>query len=136
MVEGLGEMGPVEVSIDAEHLAEDGLAYVDEVLGKAGAFADPIGLTRVGELGEGRRGDAGVVRVGDARGVGGEDIGVVDLARDPSLHKSHVFSGGKFNGLSAAVEPGEGVVTVICQKVSEAVRFESDLRSSRHPRAS
>lgn len=87
VVEGVGEVGPVEVGVDAEHLAEDGLADVDEGLGEARALADPFGLAGgAGELGKRGGGDGRVVGVGDAGRVGGEDGGVVDLAGDPALH--------------------------------------------------
>jgi len=44
------EVSPVEVSVDTEHLTEDGLADVNEVLWKATALANPIARTR--ELGQ------------------------------------------------------------------------------------
>lgn len=66
VVERLGEVRPVKVCVDAEHLAEDGLADLDKVLREARALADPVGLTGAGELRERRSGDAGVVCVGDA----------------------------------------------------------------------
>lgn len=34
VVEGLGEMSPVKVSVDSEHLSEDHLADVDELIGE------------------------------------------------------------------------------------------------------
>lgn len=49
--------------------------------------------------------------VRDTGGVSWEDVGVVDLARDPSLHKSHVLEGRELNRLSVSVEPSKGVVT-------------------------
>lgn len=115
VVEGVGEVGPVEMGVDAEHLAEDGLADVDEVLGEARALADPVGLaTGAGELGQRRRRDGGVVRKGDARRIRGEDGEVVNLAGDPALHQCHVLVGRQLDRLAAAVEPGEGVVAVRC----------------------
>lgn len=48
--------------------------------------------------------------VRDTRGVSWEDVSVVDLARDPSLHKSHVLRGRELNRLSVSVEPSKGVV--------------------------
>jgi len=50
------------------------------------------------------------VGVRDTGGVGWENVGVVKLSRDPSLHKSHVLIGGELNRLPVSVEPGEGVV--------------------------
>lgn len=114
VVEGLDEVGPVEVSVDAEHLAEDGLAHLDEVLREAGPLADPIGLARVRKLRERRCSDGRIVRIGDARRISRENVGVVGLARDPSLHKSHVFIGGEFDGLPAAVQPSKRVISVSC----------------------
>lgn len=43
-------MRPVEVGVDSEHLAEDHLADVDELVGEARSLADPVSLTWVGEL--------------------------------------------------------------------------------------
>lgn len=48
MVERLSEVGPVKVGIDSEHLTEDGLADLDEVLWETRSFAHPIRLSRVG----------------------------------------------------------------------------------------
>ena len=48
--------------------------------------------------------------VRDTGGVGWENVGVVNLSRDPSLHKSHVLIGGELNRLPVSVEPSEGVV--------------------------
>lgn len=50
--------------------------------------------------------------VGDAAGVGREDVDVVDLAGDPPLHKAHVLIGGKLDRFAVAIEPGEGVVAI------------------------
>lgn len=45
-------------------------------------------------------------------GVSWEDVGVVDLSRDPSLHESHVLMSRELNRLPVPVEPGERVVAV------------------------
>lgn len=58
MIEGFREVGPVEVSVDAEHLEEDGLANVEKFLGESAALADPIVRARQ----ECRRRDLRVVR--------------------------------------------------------------------------
>lgn len=42
MVKGINVVGPVEVGINAEHLAENGLADFDEILGKPAVLANPI----------------------------------------------------------------------------------------------
>lgn len=42
MVKRLDKVGPIQVCIDAEHLAEDGLADLDKVLGEPAAFANPV----------------------------------------------------------------------------------------------
>ncbi len=52
MIEGFNEVGPIEVSVDTEHLAEDGLTDFDKIGGKATAFPNPI--TRTGKLRERR----------------------------------------------------------------------------------
>jgi hypothetical protein len=44
---------------------------------------------------------------GDTGWIGWEDIGVVDLAGNPSLHEGDVFMGGNFNWLFARVQPSE-----------------------------
>lgn len=58
MVERLDEVGPIKVSVDSEHLAENSLAHFDKVLGEARPLADPVRLARVRQLGERRCGDA------------------------------------------------------------------------------
>jgi hypothetical protein len=137
MVEGVDEVGPVEMSVDTEHLTEDGLADFDKLGREATTFPNPI--TWASELRErcvqsGRtcgNGAAGarsvettrcvgcarglgwssVVSKGDAGWIGWEDIGVVDLARNPSLHKRDVFMSRNFNGLFARVQPGERMIS-------------------------
>lgn len=80
VVERLKEVGPVKVGVDSEHLTEDSLTDFDKILGETRPLADPIGLTRVCQLGEGRCGDAGVVCIRDARWVSRENLGIVDFA--------------------------------------------------------
>lgn len=93
VIERLGEVGPVEVRIDTKHLAENGLANLDKVLGEARSFSHPVRLPRAGQLGERRCGNAGIVGVRDSRGLSGENLCVVNLARYPSLHKRNVLLG-------------------------------------------
>lgn len=85
VVEGLNEMGPVEVGVDSEHLTENGLTDLDKVLGEARPLANPVRLSRVCQLGEGRCSDARVVCIRDTRWVSGEDLCVVNFSRDPPL---------------------------------------------------
>lgn len=110
VVEGLREMGPVKVSVDAEHLAKDHLAHIDELLREAGPLADPLWVTRVRQLGKGRRRDGRIVSIRHSSGIGREDVGVVNLARDPPLHQRHVLVSRQLDGLPVLVEPSEGVV--------------------------
>lgn len=133
VVEWFDEMGPVQVRVDSEHLTEDGLADIDELLRETTALANPV--TRACKLREGgvqggwtsrdrsvgARGIeatggvgsacdlrvADVVGEGNTSGVSGEDVGVVGLAGDPSLHERDVFMGRDLNRLSAGVQPGE-----------------------------
>lgn len=93
VVERLGEVGPVQVCINTEHLTEDSLADLDEILGKARSLSHPVRLPRTGQLGERRCSNTGVVGIGDSRGLSGENLCVVNLARDPSLHKRNVLLG-------------------------------------------
>lgn len=51
VVEGVDEMSPVEMSIDTEHLTEDGLADVYKLGWEATALANPV--TRASKLREG-----------------------------------------------------------------------------------
>lgn len=117
MVEGLHEVRPIEVGVDAEHLQEDGLAYAREVLGETAPLADPI--VRPAE--EDRVGDAGVVGERHAGGVGREDLGVVDFARDPALHQRHVLDRGQLDGLETRVEPRIRVVSAAPRSASRAI---------------
>lgn len=50
MVKGVGEVCPIQVGVYAEHLAEDHLADVYELLGEARSLAEPIGLSRIRQL--------------------------------------------------------------------------------------
>lgn len=36
------EVSPVQVSIDAEHLAEDGLADIEEIVGETATLSKPV----------------------------------------------------------------------------------------------
>ena len=69
VVEGIDEMGPVKVSIDTEHLAEDGLADLNKLRREATALSDPV--TGASELGE-RRVHSG--RSGGDRCVGSRSV--------------------------------------------------------------
>lgn len=93
VVKRLGKVGPVQVCIDTKHLTEDSLADLNKVLGEARSLSHPVRLPRAGQLGERRCSNTGVVGIGDSRGLSGEDLCVVNLARDPSLHKRNVFLG-------------------------------------------
>lgn len=42
MPEWIDPVGVIDVRVDSEDLAEDGLAVREEVLGKSGGFADPV----------------------------------------------------------------------------------------------
>lgn len=138
VVERINEVSPVQMRVDSEHLTEDCLAYVKEVDRETTALANPI--TRARELGErsiqagwasrnwvlrarsvqttrsvGCRcniGGTGIVCEGDTNGIGWEDSGVVNLARDPSLHQGDILVCWNFDWLSAGVQPSEGVIAV------------------------
>lgn len=103
MVEGLRKVSPVEVSIDAEHLSEDHLANFNKLVRESRSFANPFGLAKVGQLRERGGGDGRIVGVRDSRGIGGEDVVVINLSRDPSLHEGHVLVCGELDRLSSAV---------------------------------
>jgi hypothetical protein len=101
----------VEVSIAAEHLLDDALDVLVEILWEPGRLANPLGrgasesihgLVEVG----GRSADRSLGRSGSGRDLAvtrseggrldvfgrirGEDIRVVDLANDPSLYADNV----------------------------------------------
>lgn len=42
VVEGVDKMSPVKVRVNAEHLAEDGLADIDELDWEAAALSNPV----------------------------------------------------------------------------------------------
>ena len=50
MIERINEMGPVKVSVDTEHLAEDGLADIDKLGREAATLSNPVtGTSKLGE---------------------------------------------------------------------------------------
>lgn len=131
VVEGFDKVGPVQVRINSEHLAEDSLADLDELLWETTALSNPItGACKLREGGvqrgrtsrdrsvEATRGVgsacdlriADVVGEGNTSRISGEYVGVVGLAGDPSLHEGDVFMGRDLNRLSAGVQPGEGMI--------------------------
>lgn len=65
MVEGVNKVSPVQVGIDPEHLSEDGLADLEEVLWKTASLSDPVAIARAAQLGKRGRGYLGVVRERD-----------------------------------------------------------------------
>lgn len=99
MVEWLGKVSPVKMSIDPKHLQEDGLADTEEVLGESAALPNPLIWSRQ----EGTRRDLWVVSIGDACSLGWEHLGVVDFPRDPTLHQGDVLVGRELNGLKPAI---------------------------------
>jgi len=136
VVERINEMCPVEMRVDTEHLTEDCLADINELNWETTALSKPItGASKLGERcsqgcgtswdrGIGARsvqttrcvrcacnlGVASVVSKRDPGGISGEDVGVIDLARDPALHERDVFVRGDLNWLFARVQPREGVI--------------------------
>ena len=50
VVEGFDKVGPVKMSVNTKHLAEDGLADIDKVGREAAALSNPV--TRSSKLGE------------------------------------------------------------------------------------
>lgn len=51
MVEGVCKVRPVQMGVDAEHLAENHLADLEEFVGETRAAAEPVGLSGgAGEL--------------------------------------------------------------------------------------
>lgn len=156
VVEWLGEVGPVEVSVDAEHLAEDGLANLEEVAWEAGGLADPVvtgesrdwkvgggwsrsrGRTWVGGSGWESAGSWGswsteIVGVGDGAWVSWEDLRVLNLAGNPALHQSDILVSWNLHWLTAGVEPREGVVAVGQVRWVQEIREKGHIRSGRHP---
>lgn len=49
--------------------------------------------------------------VGNSGGISGEDGGIIDLARNPTLHKGDVLVSWNLDGLFARVQPRERVIT-------------------------
>lgn len=123
--EGINPVGVIQVSVEAEHLAEAGLDVAVEALGEASALAEPVAAC---ELGEGRAGggrssaDRGAGEVleaavgagaaGDV--VGWKGLGVVHLAADPALDELDVLGGRDFDGDFLVVEPGVSVASGRC----------------------
>lgn len=120
--------------VDAEHLPEDGLTRLHEVLREAASLADPV-RARLGQGGaEGR-----VVSEGDARRIGGEQVAVVNLAADVALNEAEVFVCWDFHGLKPRVQPGEGVGAALDGQFTkeslddwDAAELLENLRSRRH----
>lgn len=85
------------MGINPKHLPKDGLACLHEVLGEAASLSDPLlaGFWDGGAKGR-------VVGVGNAGWVAGEDVVVVDFARDVSLYEGEVLVCWDLDGL----EPG------------------------------
>lgn len=110
MVKGLDEVIPVEVSVDAEDLAEDELAGTGHLLGETASASKPVfGAAEL--LG----GGAGVLWMSGKRHcvwIGREHGRVVHLARHPPLHETHVLVGRQLHRLVVFVEPGIGVVPI------------------------
>lgn len=108
VIERVGEVRPVQVRVDAEHLSEDDLTNLEELVGEARSLAEPLGFrSGAGELREGVGVEGGILRVGDATCFRGENVDVVNLARDPTLHECHVLVSRELDRLAVAVEPGE-----------------------------
>lgn len=103
VVEGLDEVGMVQVCVDAEHLQENGLADGHELLGEPAAAAYPVFAVAADAGQRGRRAEGRVQRVRHPGRVRGEHFCVVDLARYPPLHEGDVLEGRQLDGLVAAV---------------------------------
>lgn len=132
VIERIHKVSPIEMRIDSKHLPKDGLADVDEFLGKAAALTDPVARTnqlckRGAEVGRSCRDrilllgseTTGCVRVGcnlrtrgvvskrHASAVCREDVCVISLACDPPLHQRDVFMSRDFNRFLFQIQPGE-----------------------------
>lgn len=95
------------MGIDAEHLAEDGLTCLEEILGETASLANPF-LARFRQ----GRAESRVIGVGDARRVGRENGRIINLARDVPLDQAEIFVGRNLDGLESRVQPGEGMVAI------------------------
>lgn len=104
MVKRFGKVGPVKVSVHPEHLAEDSLAYVDKILRKPAPSSNPVSIKL-------RCGHLGVKSIRNSGGISRKNIGIIDLSRNPTLHKCYIFISRQFNGFSTIVEPGKGMVS-------------------------
>ena len=107
VIEGVNEVSPVEMGIDPKHLSKDSLANIHEVFREATSLADPISVAGVGQLCQWRGSDGWVVCKGNAADIGREDVGIIDFARDPTLHQRDILVGRKLNGLPLLVEPSK-----------------------------
>ena len=133
VVEGVDEVGPVKVRVNAEHLAEDGLADINELNWEAAALSNPVArasqcgkrsvqgswtswdgsigpwcIEATGSKTSRRDGRTiGVLRKGYASWVSREKVGVIYLSGYPSLHEGDVFISRDFNRLLARVQPSE-----------------------------
>lgn len=138
LVEWLDEVGMVHVCVNAEHLQEDSLADLEEVLGKTAPPADPVTVVGVGDAREGLLGcDGRVDGKGDAGRIGGEDVGVVDLPGYPPLHEGYVLVCRQFDGLITAVQPCVRVIPNIkCQKIPRVLETLTVIRMRKYLRAS
>jgi hypothetical protein len=104
--EGLQPVAVVDVGVAAHHLAVDALDIRLECLGEAGRLAEPVTASELFWCGEGY-----------GCGVGGEDVGVVDLADNPFLDEVDVLDGGDLDRLLVVVEPGVRVAAVVLEVV-------------------
>lgn len=124
------EMGVIEMSVDAEHLAPCSAYVARERLWEAGCLAEPIAAGKIGEstVEGGRAGGNGALvsrnvgswvaglegRSASAKGrIRGERVRVMDLADNPALHQHDVLTGWDTNGIALIVEPGVGIVTAM-----------------------
>ena len=146
VVERINEMCPVEMRVDTEHLTEDCLADIDELNWETTALSNPVtGTSKLRERCSqgcgagwdrgirarsvkttrcvGRACNLGVTSVvceRDSGWIRREDVGVIDLARDPALHERYVFVRGDLNRLFVRVQPCEGVITTIVRNGSKS----------------
>lgn len=135
VIEWVDEMSPVEVGVDPEHLSEYSLADLQEVFRKSTSTTNPVSLARVGKLRQRSGGDGRVVRERDSVRIRREDVGVVNLSRDPALHERDILLCRKLNRLSRAIQPGEGVIAGTVSIELDMSGGEFHLRASRHARA-